>query len=169
MDLLKHLAAALLLLVPACYEPQWQDCAVRCSSSEDCAPGQACGAQGYCASPDRACTPAIADARPPDSRKPDDKPKGQLRVQTSAGGRISIGGAGTCDTAPPHNGDCLLSVTLGEQQEVRAIPDSGYLFKRWTSPTCGVAGEICFFVPLGPLTEVRALFQHDTDDDAHAR
>lgn len=160
MDLLKPLAAALLWLVPACYEPQWQDCAVRCASSEDCAPGQACGAQGYCTSPDRTCTPASADAGPADSRKPDDKPKGQLRVRLSEGGTISVEGAGTCGFEPPQHGDCQFLVTLGVQQEVRAVPSIGYVFDRWTSPACATAGASCVLVPLDPTTEVRARFKH---------
>jgi hypothetical protein len=164
MGVLKHIPAALLALLSACYEPQWQDCAVRCSSSDDCAPGQTCGAQGYCAAPDHTCMPATADATPPDARqpdgrKPDDKPKVQLRVRLTEGGQVDVDGAGTCDNAPPRNGDCEFAVTHGLPQAVRAIPAAGYVFDRWTSPTCAMAEALCFVVPLDQQTEVRVRFE----------
>ncbi|HWO25531.1 MAG TPA: hypothetical protein VNO30_42620 [Kofleriaceae bacterium] len=157
-----------LALLPACYEPQWRDCAVRCSSGEDCAPGQTCGAAGYCAAPDLTCTPATADAPPADApapprdaRKPDDKPKVQLRVRVNDGGRVFVDGSGTCDTDSSQNGDCQFAVTAGTPQSLHAIPHSDYHFDRWTSSACGMAGAVCTLVPVEPQTEVRARFAHD--------
>jgi hypothetical protein len=167
MDLLKQLTAALLALLPACYEPQWQDCAVRCSSSDDCAPGQSCGAQGYCAAAGLTCAPATGDGAPMDAPTPpgdgrkDDKPKVQLRVKLSEGGRILVDGVGACDNDHSRNGDCQFSVTYGQPQAVRAIPHGGYRFTRWMSPTCATAGAICVVVPLDSLTEVRVRFDRD--------
>ncbi|MBA3452639.1 MAG: hypothetical protein H0T42_06010 [Deltaproteobacteria bacterium] len=44
------LALALLSTATAgCYRPQLDECAVRCGGAEDCAPGQVCGSDGWCA------------------------------------------------------------------------------------------------------------------------
>lgn len=43
--------ALLSLLATSCYEPKLRDCAVRCAADDDCGPGQACGADGWCATP----------------------------------------------------------------------------------------------------------------------
>jgi Divergent InlB B-repeat domain len=174
MDVLKRTAAtssatlfaALAALLSACYEPRWQDCAVRCSTNADCAPGQTCGTAGYCAAPDLTCTqaadapPADAPGPPRDGRKPDDKPKVQLRVRVNDGGSVSVDGAGICDTST-NNGDCQFSVTADAPQPVRAIPNGGFHFDRWTSSACGMSGAVCTLVPTEPQTEVRAKFDRD--------
>jgi hypothetical protein len=176
MGVLRRLAAVLLAPV-ACYQPRLPDCTVRCASSDDCAPGQTCDAQGYCAAPGLACPAGEPDAPPPgppidapppiDARPPidalpiDAAPNVQLRVRISGSGAVDVEGAGRCDAAGPDHGDCRYSVTPGTPLELLAIPYSGSVFEEWTSAACATAGATCVFTPIAPMTEVRARFMHD--------
>ncbi|HEY5938375.1 MAG TPA: hypothetical protein VIU61_27170 [Kofleriaceae bacterium] len=42
---------ALGIVVAGCYEPTLSDCTVECGASADCANGQVCGTDGFCAAP----------------------------------------------------------------------------------------------------------------------
>jgi hypothetical protein len=70
------LAAAICLAAAGgCFGPAYEDCAVACTSSDDCAPGQACGAAGMCTASDdpMACTgggSATPDAPSPSPAMP---------------------------------------------------------------------------------------------------
>jgi hypothetical protein len=169
MDVLKLLAAAALLAPAACYEPHFPDCTVRCATSADCAPGQACGGHGYCAAPELACALAgfdapVADGPPADShRPPDAASKVQLRVRISEKGKVFVEDVGMCDSEGWANGDCRFSVTAGIPLVLHAIPHAGYVFERWTSSACAMAEETCMLTPIEPLTEVRARFDRDDD------
>lgn len=59
-------AAAAALMLAACYEPRYTECAVRCAAASDCAPNQICGAEGWCVSAEAAgrCLASAADADP---------------------------------------------------------------------------------------------------------
>jgi len=165
MDVLRLLAAALLAPV-ACYEPHLASCTVRCSSADDCAPGQQCSAQGLCAAPGRACpgpdgTPI--DAPPLDARMDapiDARPKVQLHVRVNDGGAVEVVGVETCDATGPDQGDCRFDVAPDMELELRAVPHSGFRFDRWTSEACSTAGMTCLLTPLAPI-EVRARFVHE--------
>ncbi len=166
------LGAATRLAPAACYEPQLASCAVRCSSNADCAPGQTCGAQGYCAVPELACPPgsdaAPADGPPADTQRPDAAPKLQLRVRIPDGGRVTVDGVGLCDSDGWPDGDCRFAVTAGVALTARAIPHAGYTFDQWTSTVCAMAGQTCVFTPTAPATEIRVRFERvDDDDDTH--
>jgi len=53
------LAAGLVLagaLLAGCYQPSLRDCTVSCHAAGDCASGQICGSDGWCAAPDVAGT-----------------------------------------------------------------------------------------------------------------
>jgi hypothetical protein len=164
MGVLRPLAAAALLAPAACYEPQLADCAVACSSSSDCAPGQTCGAAGYCAAPDLACAPrgGVDAPRPVDAR-PADAPsmKVLLHVRADRGGAVIVQGTETCDA------DCWFSVPGGAPVLLHAVPRAGHRFDRWTTPACGTQDESCILTPIEPSTEVRARFERDDDDDDH--
>jgi hypothetical protein len=41
-------AAGWLAAAGGCFSPRYEECRVACTSDEDCAPGQACGAAGVC-------------------------------------------------------------------------------------------------------------------------
>jgi len=48
-----------------CYSPELRDCAVSCASPDDCAPGQVCGSDAYCAAPEIAGTCRARSPRTP--------------------------------------------------------------------------------------------------------
>lgn len=165
MGVLRLLAAAALLAPAACYEPRLVDCVVRCSSNADCAPGQTCGAQGYCAAPELACTASGSDAGTADGpggpRRPDAGPRVQLRTRVAEGGTINVDDIGICDADGESNGDCLFSVAPAVPLTLRAVPHGGYKFDRWMSAWCAMAAAICVFTPTEPLTEVRVKFARE--------
>ncbi len=169
MGILRSLAAVALLAPTACYEPELASCAVRCTSSADCAPGQTCGAGGLCAAPDLACAAgadaAIADA-PADAQRPDAGPRVQLRVRVSDSGRVHVDGVGLCDSEGSPDGDCRFAVAPGVPLTLRAVPHAGYRFDQWTSAACAMAGSTCMLTPVAPMTEARVRFMRDNDEDA---
>jgi hypothetical protein len=103
--------AAIAWMLVGCYEPRYGECVVRCAAASDCAPGQACGADGWCVSPEHAgqCAsspgdgggiepdpgrdgPRVDAGKPPkDARLPDaPPPDGPLA-------RCGAGCPGTCE------------------------------------------------------------------------
>jgi hypothetical protein len=171
MGVLRSLAAAALLAPVACYEPELASCAVRCTSSTDCAPGQTRGAAGYCAAPDLACSPAAADGAigdgAPDAQPPDAGLQVQLRVRVSDRGRVHVDGVGLCDSEGWPAGDCRFAVAPGVPLTLRAIPHAGYRFDQWTSTACSMAGPTCMLTPVAAMTEARVRFVRESGDDAH--
>jgi hypothetical protein len=172
MGVLRSLAAAALLAPVACYEPELASCAVRCTSSADCAPGQSCSVAGLCAAPDLACSPAggdaaIADA-PGNGQQPDAGPRVQLRVRVSDSGRVHVDGVGLCDSEGWQDGDCRFGVVPGVPLTLRAIPHAGYQFDQWTSTACSMAGATCMLTPVASTTEARVRFMRMTDGDKKA-
>jgi hypothetical protein len=171
MGLLKYpllLLGAAPLALASCYEPRLADCTVRCSSSDDCGPGQTCGDQGYCAAAGRACSTS-ADAPTPDAATPPDggghKPDGGgknvvLRVQVGEGGKVRVDSAGTCDGDGAEHGDCSYVVPESASLELRATPRGGYVFDQWTSTACAMSGSACFLTPVDDLTVVSVKFAH---------
>lgn len=157
MGILRLLPAAALLAQAACYEPRLADCVVPCSSSDECAPGQACGAHGYCAAPELACAAAGGPDGGPGG--PDGPRQVQLRVKVSGHGRVIVDGAGQCG-AEPKDG-CMFSVTASAPRTLRAIADDDHMFDQWASFACGSAGALCVLVPAQPLTEVHARFERE--------
>jgi hypothetical protein len=86
------LALVLGLVVSAsCYEPDLRNCAVRCAAVTDCAPGHACGSDGWCADPsmiDRCAStpldePTVVDA--PGTPSLTDAAVGDAAVADAAG------------------------------------------------------------------------------------
>ena len=157
------------LALGACYDPRLSDCTVRCSSSDDCGPGQTCGPQGYCAATAGACGAGSSDApadaaEAPDGRKNDDaRPMrlAQLRVRVTMGGKIRVDALGSCDGDGPQAGDCSFSVPEAEPLTLKANPRGGYSFESWTSIACAGTAETCVLTPIDPLTEIAARFVPD--------
>jgi len=160
------LTLLLLSLIPACYSPDLRDCTVSCVGAADCAGGQVCSAEHYCAASGVSCAmqapPHDApradmmmelDAPPP---PPIDAPPatGDLHVRIMDKGDVAVSGVATCD----H--DCTYTVLLGGELELVAQPGDGRRFERW-SGACDGDDVTCVLVPTQPLTEVSAKFRKD--------
>lgn len=168
MAILRLVVAALAL--GACYAPELRDCVVTCASSEDCAPGQACGADAWCAapamagrceSPDGGATLDAAVASDAVTSTVDaarDAPAlVALVVQIGGRGRVTIAGVGSCaDTAPGHQ--CMFAVTAGVARVLVAEGTGEDEFERWTG-ACTGQGATCTLTPIAATT-TQAKFKH---------
>ncbi len=163
------LGAATLLV--ACYEPSVRDCTVSCASASDCAGDQVCGASGWCAAPDVACSldpdaagvdGAATDGSDGDGMTPLDAP---MMIDAGAALRIVISGRGSVATdqpgvncqAPP--GDCSFSVAPGTTVTLTAMDGPGNnRFVDWTTPNCMGMGRTCVLTVSSPVTLVSVEF-----------
>jgi hypothetical protein len=174
-------AGAASALVTACYSPSLRDCTVSCGGPADCAPGQVCGDDGMCASPEVAgrCAMESPDAgmqmeMPPPPPPPRDAAVAdapapptdaaslvRLRVQVEGKGSVQIDGRGTCSSTDPSHGDCMYDIPLGVAQRVQAVAiDPNQTFAGWTSFVCAGQGSMCTFTPL-VATAVAAKFSRE--------
>lgn len=172
MGLLAKLAAPSVALFAGCYEPQLTDCTIRCSGESDCATGQVCGTDHFCAAPEIAdhCTSVTGptdagivvdgasikpDARPDAPPPPDAPTHGQLRVQIEGGkGIVTVQGIGTC------NDDCTYSVPLQMPLTAQAVAQEDWRFEKWTAGPCVGQSANCAFTPT-LVVGVTAKFKKD--------
>lgn len=159
MAILKLVSLAALA---GCYSPSVRDCTVTCNAQSDCASGQVCGGDHYCASALSAgtCAPLViigdaeidavatapVDAAPdarPDARPPiDAAPRVGLHVHIDGKGSVVVTGVATCDE---H--DCTYGVVAGLRLVLVAVPHADQRFDRWTTVTCGQQDASCTFTP----------------------
>ncbi|MEJ7599814.1 MAG: hypothetical protein WKG01_18050 [Kofleriaceae bacterium] len=159
--------AVLVLLLPACYAPDLRDCTVTCVAATDCASGQVCGPDSYCASPQVAGNCTTPDANEPDgslrdggprdaaprdaamvdSRPPVDAIEGRadMHIIANGDGRITASGIGACDKLGPTEGDCTFSVTIPRSVTLTATPHVGSKFDKWEMGPCAPASVMCSF------------------------
>lgn len=170
MGLLAKCAAPSLALLASCYEPQLVDCTIRCSGAADCATGQVCGTDHFCAAPEIAdhcaSVTAVIDAGvvvdgampKPDARPdapPDAPTHGQLHVTINGGkGRVTVDGVGTCTN------DCTYSVPLQVPLTAHAVGDHDWHFDKWTNGPCVGQLANCAFTPT-LVVDVAAKFKKD--------
>ena len=161
------LTLATLAATAACYSPDLRDCVVTCASSSDCAGGQQCGADHFCASPARAghcAQPPDQDAglvvdAPIDARRPPPPPDARpdaaidagpsyvkLHVTIDGQGTVALDGGGSCSAGPMAMGGCILLAPADQPATLHAMPAAGQRFDRWTSMTCSGQGETCVFL-----------------------
>jgi hypothetical protein len=135
----------------SCYDPELRDCTLRCGRPHDCADGQVCGADGFCASPERAgrCAgsppDAAVDARP-DARQRDAPDEVALHVIVMGGGLVTLDGGDSCDN------DCILIARAGSLVTLRALPGTKQEFSSWTSGPCVGQSDTCVFIPWVAVT-----------------
>ena len=163
--------AVAVLALGACYSPELPDCAVACVSSDDCAPGQVCGTDRWCAGAaiagrcasrvtvdaavvetDAAATDAAVpvDAAPPTTV--------DLVIQITGHGVVTIAGTGNCaDTAPGHQ--CTFAVTGGVPRQLVATGTGEDVFDKWTG-ACTGQGATCTLTPT-TMTIAQARFKPD--------
>lgn len=134
-----HQLLLIITILSGCYAPDLRDCTVTCSGAKDCANGQLCGTDGYCAAEGIAgsCGDAVDAAV--------DAPESvMLRVTVSGSGHVDVPGAGTCGKSGPP--DCVMQVPKNAQVVVKAIADDNEKpFEKWTSVTCAEQSATCTF------------------------
>lgn len=169
MGILSRAGLAATLLA-SCYSPDVRDCTVSCAAETECATGQVCGSDGFCARPAYAgsCLARLHDAgvttgdggpdAPHDSgTAPHDAPNQPpmpdaapahvtLHIEISGHGRVTTGGYGACDFVAPQNGSCMIDVPRGAVVTLTAVAAVDWMFDSWTSGPCiGVAINLCTF------------------------
>ena len=142
--------AALCALLAACYEPDTVDCTVECAAANDCADGQQCGSDGFCASPEVAGTCRANQNGEPQSVV--------LMIAIEGRGKVEIDKVGMCDSAGPSAGVCMFSVMPNVVQKIKAVENDDREFISWTS-TCNGTSTSCSVTPVMALTQVGAKFQ----------
>ncbi len=156
--LIRCLAVALVALT-SCYAPTVPDCLVACATIDDCAPGQVCGGDGRCVSPDLSggCDlPADNDAGPPDTfEAPSDaNPNGILAIEITGDGRVKVGtGNLDCDSTTPS---CTYVLPIGMVVTLRATPDHQWQFDGWSG--CTASANDCMVVIAPGTTVITATF-----------
>jgi len=140
-------AVLLGALLAACYEPDAVDCTVQCGGPDDCADGQVCGTDGYCAAPDVAGT-CMVSGQPPQVA---------LVIAIEGHGKVSIEHVGSCDSAGPTEGNCTFPVAAGDMQQLKAVESNDRKFLSWTS-TCSGTSSSCTLT-VTALTQVGAKFE----------
>ncbi|MDQ3366778.1 MAG: hypothetical protein M3680_15240 [Myxococcota bacterium] len=174
MALLRTLAIP--LLVAACYSPDVRDCTVSCAAVSDCAGGQVCGSDQFCAAPDVAgtCAQRTTDAgtEEPDGRVPQDAGADaaapdaalamvQLHIRIDGRGAVTVPNVGVCDAGSGAN-DCLYMIPPGVPVSLHAVPKNQWRFTAWESTACAGEPATCVLTPTAP-TFVKARFMNDDD------
>jgi hypothetical protein len=176
MGLLKLGVALSIAFTGGCYEPELRDCTITCNAESDCAAGQLCGSDHFCASPEIAgrCSslpsdagsggrdagvdgPKIVDAAPP----PDAPTHAALTVAIDGQGRIVMLGVGTCEKSGPQNGMCVYSVKIGSLVTAQAQAYEDWRFDKWMTPVCmGASISTCTFT-VNAATPLAVKFKKD--------
>jgi hypothetical protein len=154
----------------ACYSPDLRDCAVTCNQAADCAPGQVCGSDGFCAAEDVAgrCASIAApndagalhfDARPD---APDAWLTVRVWVRIEGRGVVSIPTVGTCDGSNGQT-ECMFDVAHSVPLALHATPKNNWRFDAWSDACASAMTSTCALTPAADAS-VRARFEMDDDD-----
>jgi hypothetical protein len=127
----------------ACYDPATVDCTVSCSGEDECATGQTCGSDGFCASPDVAgqCIDPVS-----------------LEIDIEGDGTVAIDGIGECNSRTATDHRCIYVVPPNQRRDLEAMPNGDKTFKHWTS-TCVGETATCAVTPVTDVTRVGAKFE----------
>jgi len=149
-----HQFLLVLAILSGCYAPDLRDCTVTCGGATECASGQVCGADGFCAAPGVAgtCGAGGVDA------SVDAGQTVMVRVMVMGNGQVDIPGAGTCGmTGPP---DCVMQVPKNAHVVATAVThDTNKPFDKWNSITCAGQDESCEFTAVLSVTTIVAKFK----------
>lgn len=178
MGILRPGVALLAAIAGGCYSPELRDCTLTCSAASDCADGQVCGDDHFCAAPGIAgrCStlptdaggtirdaavdgPKIVDARP--DAAPDATVWAAIEVTIEGQGRVIVQNIATCEKAGPQNGSCMFYVLTGSAVTVHAQGYFDWHFDKWTLAACEeVDGSTCTFQAIA-TSYVNAKFKRD--------
>ncbi len=134
-----HQLLLILAILSGCYAPEVRDCTVTCSAATDCAGGQVCGSDGFCAIAGVAgtCGPGGVDAAV------DAAPRVMIHLTVDGPGRVEVVGAGMCGGTGPN--DCVTSVPKGPVVINAVAMQGDKPFDRWTTPNCAGQSTTCMF------------------------
>ncbi len=151
------LFASLVAGTTACYSPDVRDCTVACNQAADCAPGQVCGGDGFCAAEDVAgrCASIAApndagiDGRKPDARvdaMTDAWPTVRVWVRVEGRGVVMLPTVGACDG---NNGqtECPFDVKKDVPLTLHATPKNNWRFDAWSDACAGATTSTCTITP----------------------
>jgi hypothetical protein len=145
-----RLRSLIYVLLAGCYEPEAVDCTIECSAADQCADGQVCGPDHFCAAPDVAGTCAAMNS--------DEPQMVSLTIAIEGEGKVTVDGSGTCDSKGPSQGSCMFNVTAGVARQLKAMPGKDREFVSWTA-TCTGTSSTCAITPVMSLTQVGAKFE----------
>jgi hypothetical protein len=169
----------------ACYEPELRDCTLACSSTSDCADGQVCGSDRFCASPelagncfsagrrdagassttsDDAGVPIVDDASMPTfdaaAPMPDATTTAILTIQIDGRGEVYVQSHGTCDDQAPDN-RCEYVVPLDSFIVLAADGDRDWRFDEWSAGPCKNSESSACVFQLTSDTTANAKFRRE--------
>ena len=147
---MKALVASTLLLA-SCYSPEALDCTVTCAAASECAEGQVCGSDGFCAAPSVAGHCGGPDGGMVSSLV-------SLRVRLEGPGKVTVDEVGLCDSETADSKACMFSVHKGVALHLKAQAKHDREFVEWTIG-CSGSDETCSLTPVTGLTEVGAKFE----------
>ena len=158
-------AVALLTMTVGCYSPELRDCTLTCAAASDCADGQVCGSDHFCAAPGIAgsCSSLPGDAGSGNrdagtggakiDARPDAPTHAVLAISIEGKGRVIVQGIGTCDEAGPQNGHCAFLVPVDIPLTAQAQAYLGQRFEKWTTAVCAATStSTCTFTPMVATT-----------------
>jgi hypothetical protein len=179
MAVLRSGALVVALALASCYSPDLRDCTIACASQNDCAYGQVCGADQFCAAPEIAgrCSELPADAGSADrdagvadgkldarvdaAPVPPDSPlMVPLHLKIDGDGRAIVPGEEPCEKQGPQHGDCHYEIALGIPLTLTAEPYESSRFDRWNGMPCDQQDETCTFIPTA-AADVHARFKKE--------
>ncbi len=161
------------LLAAACYSPEIRDCTTTCTGAADCAPGQICGGDGFCAAESVAGTcaqlgpnDAGLDAKPVDAKPmldaaPDAFPLVKLSLRIDGRGVVELPGIGECDGGNAGT-DCVFDVPKALPVTLQAMPKNNWRFDQWFDACAGQLTTTCVLTPMA-MAKARIRFVADND------
>ncbi len=132
-----------IAILGGCYDPATPDCTITCNGSDECASGQTCGSDGYCAAPDVAggCITPVA-----------------LEIVIDGEGTVTVAGIGECDSQSATDDRCIYMVLPNRPRLLSAMPNGDENFKHWTEACVGETAT-CEVTPVTDETRVGAKFE----------
>jgi hypothetical protein len=180
MDLVMRAALVVVVALAGCYQPEVRDCTIACSFATDCADGQKCGSDGWCAAPPVAGTcderrenpdAMPIDAEPPieiDASAPDAQPDAmpdvvvKLTVIVEGRGKVRISPLGEdCIGMNNTSVECG-PFLLGFESVQHLVPlqeGGGSEWVGWTTDNCSAFPNECTLTLTAAETLVVGKFQ----------
>lgn len=123
------LAWITVVVLASCYSPQLEECAVTCTTAEDCSPDQRCGADGWCVGEDRV---GRCDVAPAADGGPLPGAPGELHIVITGQGEIELEALGEkCTSRAATGATCSYPIGPGVWVTLREKDGGGWRFAGW--------------------------------------